>query len=792
MFNLVRPECRIVIHSFLNEREQTFLRWTCRAGEADAKNLAEIQGWVPPQQFSSYNYRLQERVQEIARLMLLYTPDVLYKHGLQALVEKMDRYSEHDILQACFKSNFQRACRSGLMDVFHCSARASDRPTRFLEDFEDECLAGIHTLAEKRLFCREWMKRDMAYGHSFTFCEYMQSYGRPKKLFLPGELFEILTSMMNTHHDNGAVSNYFNRRNPPCQFLSKKENNTLFILSEVKRRLRYENYRNQEIEHSTCSSYLNQHKELDAIATGLILEAWAQEIAMRFKAQDPRENSGYLKMLKKMKAMKENPSAHREMSLMLDWLTRLEWTMRSKPVDFKEWFDTSGLCSCALCLKSPELRQELDKCLASFDRPIYDELAPDAELFEGRYEFTKLLRFVLASLEIRTPEDKQIVKDFLQKTMTMKKKGKCFFWDIKRFQFLIKTLIALQTETKGRPQIKFDVLKTLTSYDMASIMGGLQSVQFALQYCPEKLTGNFKLIEDELRDILKLDAAANPSQVFYEAFGQHCREYPFAVLTYLGSLKKVDWELRGSGQPSRVASFLEEFVEPTIKGTFRDRLYDPTRRPKGSLEPSHLEYLLKINPDFLKIWVPKENDPGVSLSDLLPPVAAYEKGEDGGRYVNLKSHRVVVTDNRFDKLLCGNIPGSCLNLEGSPIQNQGLLGYLLHGHNLLIEVKDPRGKICARGVLRALLNESRTKMTLYLTRLYPHKLHSAFQKGIFLKAQELATALGAPLVRGGIDPVDEELIAEPGIAPIEQYDVGRVANVHAERGAIRIEKSPVE
>lgn len=120
--------------------------------------------------------------------------------------------------------------------------------------------------------------------------------------------------------------------------------------------------------------------------------------------------------------------------------------------------------------------------------------------------------------------------------------------------------------------------------------------------------------------------------------------------------------------------------------------------------------------------------------------------------------RIVDSDDYLDLLLSGTeVVGSCQNVNGSPHNNKGLLGYLLDGKNRLIAVKDERGRIIARAKLSLLWDGQRP--ALYLERLYSSMTFTQqSQTAITEMAVAKAASLGLPLVamKGGNYPVQSE------------------------------------
>ncbi len=135
--------------------------------------------------------------------------------------------------------------------------------------------------------------------------------------------------------------------------------------------------------------------------------------------------------------------------------------------------------------------------------------------------------------------------------------------------------------------------------------------------------------------------------------------------------------------------------------------------------------------------------------------------------------KIVNTDDPVDLLLCGtDVGGSCQRLGGDPKLNKGLLGYLMDGKNRLLAIKDAKGKIIIRCILRLMWDEERP--VLYRERYYQDHHDSRLINALNQAAVELAKALNVPLTSAdkGI-PYGKPLHALGSPVPYEYSDAAR-------------------
>ncbi|NGX43631.1 MAG: hypothetical protein K940chlam7_01929, partial [Chlamydiae bacterium] len=110
-------------------------------------------------------------------------------------------------------------------------------------------------------------------------------------------------------------------------------------------------------------------------------------------------------------------------------------------------------------------------------------------------------------------------------------------------------------------------------------------------------------------------------------------------------------------------------------------------------------------------------------------------------------YTILESDDPCDLLLIGTeVRGSCQAVNGTPSLNKCLVGYLINGEILPIVVKDAKGKIVARSVMRLLWDEKNQKPVILQERLYDNTERPEVTKAINDMAIAKAKKMGVPLV----------------------------------------------
>ncbi|CRX39577.1 hypothetical protein [Estrella lausannensis] len=173
---------------------------------------------------------------------------------------------------------------------------------------------------------------------------------------------------------------------------------------------------------------------------------------------------------------------------------------------------------------------------------------------------------------------------------------------------------------------------------------------------------------------------------------------------------------------------------------------------------------IKILEEIDKAMKPYEN------SEFAHDVKGLLEIMKSKKTTTLKSNlKVVFTDDPIDLLLCGtDVSGSCQRLDGDPILNKGLLGYLVDGKNRLLAIKDGN-KIVSRCMLRLLWDGE--KSVIFRERLYPDSIPSEHEAALNALAKQIAQDLGVPLTsQDGEGSYGKDLMALGGPAPYEYSD----------------------
>ena len=138
------------------------------------------------------------------------------------------------------------------------------------------------------------------------------------------------------------------------------------------------------------------------------------------------------------------------------------------------------------------------------------------------------------------------------------------------------------------------------------------------------------------------------------------------------------------------------------------------------------------------------------LNDVIGLLGIFRRVQAGSQ---LKGFTATLTDDWTDLLLCGTeMADSCQRTGGLPEVNKGLLGYLMHGHVLLIAIKnDVTEKMESRALLKLLWDGKQP--VILLERYYPLPpiLNPAHQIAMEKIAIAHAEKLGLPLVQIGCD-----------------------------------------
>lgn len=179
--------------------------------------------------------------------------------------------------------------------------------------------------------------------------------------------------------------------------------------------------------------------------------------------------------------------------------------------------------------------------------------------------------------------------------------------------------------------------------------------------------------------------------------------------------------------------------------------------------------------DLIEAIFPEEDQFKQDLKDL--GVMLQDKRKN--KIKNFKGWSVVDTDDSQDLLMCGtDVPGSCQRIDGVAKLNKCLLGYLLDGKNRLVAVKNEKGVIVARAIMRLLWDQNNQVPVLFKERIYSQpnldpKIFTALDQMFIERAETLGLSL-VENCRGGLvegsTPYPNPLYSLNSKAPFEYVD----------------------
>jgi len=209
-------------------------------------------------------------------------------------------------------------------------------------------------------------------------------------------------------------------------------------------------------------------------------------------------------------------------------------------------------------------------------------------------------------------------------------------------------------------------------------------------------------------------------------------------LIYYISLFKEDRDMR---------VIFEKFIIEASQETFSDERYNVTLNP-------HLAHIFEYNKVLGDHWRANFKD-------------------KEGRFFYLD------TDNPEDLFLCGTeVDGSCQSVFAKAEHNKCLMGYVMNGQCRLLAVKNSKGRIVARAIIKLLWAKEQNEPVLFMEKVYPKNTGSAADKNaIRALAEKRATAMGLNLyTEADIIGREEEgmlLSSMESRAPFEYSDAAR-------------------
>lgn len=161
---------------------------------------------------------------------------------------------------------------------------------------------------------------------------------------------------------------------------------------------------------------------------------------------------------------------------------------------------------------------------------------------------------------------------------------------------------------------------------------------------------------------------------------------PYAIFTYMGSINGLhDLEQK------EMKNAFKAFILSVFNDSYPTEIFDTDQNP-------HLQKIFSECEEIKEKWMHDAKSPVSGTNNLI----------------------VVDTIGVEDKLLSSNeVFGSCQKLDGFPNRNKGFIGYLMHGQNRLVALKDSNtGRILARCLLRLLWDETNNVPALYQEHTY--------------------------------------------------------------------------
>jgi hypothetical protein len=230
---------------------------------------------------------------------------------------------------------------------------------------------------------------------------------------------------------------------------------------------------------------------------------------------------------------------------------------------------------------------------------------------------------------------------------------------------------------------------------------------------------------------------------------------PYFIFIYAACLKKgSEYETLGS---------LAKFLEFAINNEF------PSCRYRNS---NHLKTIFEQRSNLQDSWEKGDKkDLGQFMEIFLP---TYKNSEDISKKNLYQNWKIVDTDDFVDLFTCGTeIEGSCQNIHGDSRFNRCLMAYVLDGKNRLLMIKDEKGKMQARAILRLLIDSKTNQPVLFLERIYP-KIHSReIEIAFIMMAKSRSQALEIPLLSKEVGQgivYDWRIKSLSSIAPFEYVD----------------------
>lgn len=198
----------------------------------------------------------------------------------------------------------------------------------------------------------------------------------------------------------------------------------------------------------------------------------------------------------------------------------------------------------------------------------------------------------------------------------------------------------------------------------------------------------------------------------------------------------------------------------------------------------------------LAIKVYSENHQFVfDLKDLRQNILLSQKNPE-----NYEDWKVEETDSWEDLLLCGTeILGSCQSIKGNASLNKCLLNYIVDGKNRVVVIKNSKGIIRARAILRILWDKTLERPVLFRERIYetpgiPNNSQFIINEICKNKARDLEISLITSdfSTSETVKRYSNDVYSLNGKAPFEYVDANAHANNAVGNGNFTIESKHTE
>lgn len=304
---------------------------------------------------------------------------------------------------------------------------------------------------------------------------------------------------------------------------------------------------------------------------------------------------------------------------------------------------------------------------------------------------------------------------------------------LNQFLFALQRAPVLSETTKGK---LLDLL--MSCKDLASVIQRMHTLlklrAFPLLQHASCLKEPYTYLKECLAEVPKIAIPAMRGVPFsWDQYQQTFGRFrdPEAFIRYCVAVRK---------QPVGVP--LARFARDVIEGKLHETRY----------ETAHLTTIFENQPALKAVWIEGERSQPL------------HKGAPDGWTIE-------DTDAAGDLFLCGTEVPSCQSVDGGEV-NECLLAYCIDGKNRLLAVKNEKGQIVARAILRLLWDGERKAPVLFLERTYALPGADWREEEIVGMAKRRAAALRLPLLSkdGSSTPYPNDIVSLGGPAPFEWVD----------------------